>query len=336
LQKVGYDPNLVNEVIGKTPGEASIKKAEKMGILKKVRSVLFSPTKFFEKVREEVDIKEAFKYILVLALIPSIIISIIYPMIIPPEFIPLWYIIGPIIYYFFIILGFFVQAAILHLFVKLLGGKKSYSETYKASVYSYTPMMLFGYIGPFLSIMWFYRFFIGMKPGLFGYILLATVWVVFMLWSLYILVIGLSKLHEMTKKRAFVVVALFIILVILIRFGFGAFMDMLWSARLSELEERAEERIRATIVAMEEKTISIEDVYSTTAATDIMIKNTGSVNIASTELGIYIDGTAYSCTNSFSISPGDVKTCKIDVGCTDGEEVKVTSPGTPAGDLWKC
>jgi flagellin-like protein len=130
------------------------------------------------------------------------------------------------------------------------------------------------------------------------------------------------------------VVAIILLLMIVISL-IGGFM--LWFGQVSELlQRRGEERLNVTIGAME-KTIVVENVVTDGATyVNITIRNTGSIDISSRELGIYVDGNAVNCDEQDIIRVGSIWTCDVTVagGCTT--EVRVTSPGTPEGDTRKC
>jgi hypothetical protein len=76
----------------------------------------------------------------------------------------------------------FSFAGVIHLSVKLLKGKGDYSDTYKALIYSETPPYLFGWLP-----------YVGLIFGLYGF---------------YLFLKGISKLHEVSMGRAFVIAIL--------------------------------------------------------------------------------------------------------------------------------
>jgi hypothetical protein len=98
----------------------------------------------------------------------------------------------------FVVLFGFIYAGALHIFAKLLRGVGNYSQTYKAFIYSCTPSLLLSWIphiGP-----------------------------LFALWAWYLGIKGLSKLHNVSMLRAFVItlmpimvpVVLMVILVLIV------------------------------------------------------------------------------------------------------------------------
>lgn len=88
------------------------------------------------------------------------------------------------------LIGSFIVSGILHISVYLLGGKKGYEKTYKAFVYAVTPLMIF---------LWF-----------------PLVNLVFMLWSLWLEIKGLSKFQTLSLEKAFLATLLSFILLLLL------------------------------------------------------------------------------------------------------------------------
>jgi hypothetical protein len=88
------------------------------------------------------------------------------------------------------IVGNFVGAGIYHIFVVLFGGKNGYSNTYKAVCYSIAPGALLGWI-PVVNFM----------GGIY---------------SIYLLVKGISILQDMTPRRALLTVLVPIIVAVVI------------------------------------------------------------------------------------------------------------------------
>lgn len=170
----------------------------------KGREVLTHPSEFYKKESKKEGLKAAFIYYLLLTLF-SIILSIvfvylIYPLLfqIAPQAFPqveqqvtisqvLVYLIGS-----FVVaqIAGFVYAGILHLWIRLFKGKKAYAVTYKMYVYSRTPVVLFGWL-PYLS---------------------PVAWV----YSVYLMIVGTECLFGFSKRKAFIVYALPLALLVLI------------------------------------------------------------------------------------------------------------------------
>ena len=178
---------------------------KEMGLTEKIGNVLQSPTKFFQSVKSEVSVGNAFKYYAVIALIPTailIIIALVLSSLLSlfTAFIPgsqfFGFFLGGLAAAFFIamyIAGLvltFVGAAILHAFAYLFGARKGYENTYKAMIYGSTPAVLLGWI-PFIGI-------------------------IFGIWSLYLDIKGLSILHEISMGRAAGAVLLPVIIIIVL------------------------------------------------------------------------------------------------------------------------
>jgi hypothetical protein len=169
-----------------------------MNIIEKIKKVLFNPTEFFEEVKKEVGIGEAFKYLVIISLTYAIILMFFMAILslfmgFFPAFFGIFVFLIPLGIFSLSLIGSFVGAAILHLFVKILGGKGDYSATYKASVYSSTPSLLLGWI-PYVSLLVFvYTFYLTLK--------------------------GFSILHEISMGRAFLVLFIPALIIGLILIG---------------------------------------------------------------------------------------------------------------------
>ncbi|HSU72676.1 MAG TPA: Yip1 family protein, partial [Candidatus Binatia bacterium] len=85
-------------------------------------------------------------------------------------------IITTIISYFLTLIFSFIFVGILYLYVRIFGGKAGYAQTYNLWAYAQMPTLLFGWI-PVVS------FFAG-------------------IWSLLLLIIGTSEVHQMSRMRA--------------------------------------------------------------------------------------------------------------------------------------
>lgn len=190
----------------------------KMGLFEKIKKVTFSPSQFFEKIKKERGIGSAFVYLAILSLIYLIFLIFITSIFhFPLDLRELPYeiqeittlpttIVVILIFVFFYVFGLamsFVSAGIIHLLAKLLKGKGDYSATYKACIYGATPTYLLGWIP-----------FVGWIPTLY---------------SIYLTMKGISKLHTVSMIRAFVIVfvipliLLFILLVGIFLLFFLAF-----------------------------------------------------------------------------------------------------------------
>ncbi|MEM7826666.1 MAG: YIP1 family protein [Candidatus Aenigmatarchaeota archaeon] len=157
---------------------------KRMGILKKIKKVLLSPTEFFENVKYEVGIVDAIKYLLVLL----IIFYALEFFIVTPEF-------TFSIILFLISLTFsfgfvFFFVAIFHIGCLITGARGGYSNTFKAMVYSVTPYYLMGLcfiFGAYSDIIYTY---------------ISIPMLIFVIWSLILFIKGISILHGISTARA--------------------------------------------------------------------------------------------------------------------------------------
>ncbi|KAA0017425.1 MAG: hypothetical protein FE037_00760 [Thermoplasmata archaeon] len=166
-----------------------------MGFGEKVKGFLLSPVETFQKVKDE-DLGPLMKYFVILTLIFSILMAVIMIgltsamfSILPVKF-PfmagtaggLAAVVTFITLLISLLIGLFVGAAIVHIFVYLLGGRKGYTQTVKAIGYGMTPSLLLGWI-PFLNII------VG-------------------IWALIVEIIGIRELQEMSTGKAALAVIL--------------------------------------------------------------------------------------------------------------------------------
>lgn len=97
---------------------------------------------------------------------------------------------GAIVLYFLGLLFTFVSAAILHVSTKIVTGKGNYNASYDALAYGTTPSLLFGWI-PFVGVIaWLY--------------------------SIYVTMVGLSRLHKIGMGRALLAILLPVVIVLII------------------------------------------------------------------------------------------------------------------------
>jgi|TARA_Y100000310_G_scaffold2857_1_gene3826 hypothetical protein len=156
----------------------------KIKIFSKLGLILFQPKKFYEKIKEmETDLFGALKYIVIFLAFFSVFrmistqyqyaSSLIDIIMIPFQSFFMWAIfcIGLLAYQFILV-------GILHLIVKIVGGKSGYYQTFKAFVYGFTPILLIGWI-----------------PNIF-------VLIPILLYSLILQIVGISKLQEISYIRA--------------------------------------------------------------------------------------------------------------------------------------
>ena len=162
-------------------------------LVEKVKAVILQPGKFFERVRGEKDIWTSFKYVAILSLVSLVVGIIGYSMNFGSAlsgiatYVPMLASfsasigIGSAIVSYIISLAMtFVSAGIIHIIAKLLNGKGNYTATYKAMAYSSTPSLLLGWV-PWIGIIAY-------------------------LYSLYLGIVGVSKLHSVSMLRSILIV----------------------------------------------------------------------------------------------------------------------------------
>jgi len=161
---------------------------ENLDFFNKVKGFFLSPIQTFQDVKDEA-MRGALRYfiawLIIYSILFAIIISLMGPVINPGPIQPIFDItvgiFGAIALFFIVlisgIIGLVIGAAIMHLFVILVGGKQGYAQTLKATVYAATPMYLIGWI-PLL----------GFAGGI---------------WSFILVILGLRELHGISTGRAF-------------------------------------------------------------------------------------------------------------------------------------
>ncbi len=166
-----------------------------IGFGEKIKGFLISPVETFQKVKDE-DLGPVLKYYVILVVIFSILNAIIMGTMssaitsMMPMKMPLMGAAGGglaavtmfIGFLILLIVGLFIGAAIIHIFVILLGGKKGYTQTTKALAYGMTPQLLLGWIP-----------FIGIIAGI---------------WALIVEILGIRELQEMSTGKAVLAVIL--------------------------------------------------------------------------------------------------------------------------------
>jgi hypothetical protein len=265
-------------------------------LLEKIKKVIFHPNEFFESVKTEAGIMEAFKFFVIVSLVYLVFTIILFfatPSMIVSGFLsfgPFSGLLGgvsiPIFIYISLIVSIFVGAAIIHIVAMLLGGKGDYSATYKALAYAATPSLLAGWI-PFLGIL----------AGLY---------------SLFLAIIGISKLHQVTLARAFVIVITPVIIFIVL---ITAFSWIFTSMFIGTIKENLPSGLS------ELKLISIVDSFCLTDGNvNIIIKNVGFSTINSKEISVVKDDIPLTygqfTVDKTEISPGATATIKVP--CTTG------------------
>ena len=178
-----------------------------MDFIELIKGFLLSPVETFQKVRKA-DLGDALRYYMILVVIHAVLNVIISLValsaiwaafssifenlgIAVPAMVGFGIIIAAILMIFVYLLVLFIGAAWLHLWVYLLGGRKGYIETLKAIGYGNTPFMLLGWI------------------PLIGF-------VIGMIWSFILAILGVRELQTMSTGRAAGAVILAVVVFFLI------------------------------------------------------------------------------------------------------------------------
>lgn len=165
-----------------------------MGLVEKIKKVTLSPSEFFDRIKYEKGVGAAFKYLAILSLV-NLIVGLVGYFLSIPSLSPLGSLmallpflgnlatligVGAVVAnYISTLIISFISAGFICIFARLLKGKGDYSATYRALTYANTPSLLLGWV-PWVGIIFgLYSFYLGLK--------------------------GISKLHEVSMGRAFVI-----------------------------------------------------------------------------------------------------------------------------------
>lgn len=160
-----------------------------MNYFDKIKRILIKPIDFFGgDLKREKGVGKALKFYaifmffnLTLALLIALLFKFVtdaFGLTIYEESTLFYVLIMPAIY--FVLIGFvFIWTGIIHLWVKLFGGREDYTKTFQTLIYSSTPSVLFGWIP-----------LIGDLTGIYSFVLL---------------VIGVSEVHKMSKLKSFLI-----------------------------------------------------------------------------------------------------------------------------------
>ncbi|MBW2982293.1 YIP1 family protein [Candidatus Woesearchaeota archaeon] len=163
-----------------------------MDMIDKIIKVLTKPFDFFESLKKEKGIKDAFVYLVILSLIATVLavvvgyffqgfsLSLVSKLLgidMPQEQFSFGYLfIWAIISYSIGLAASFLVAGLLHVWILIFGGKADYNKTYQLYIYTRTPGFVFGWIPVLSSLIWIY--------------------------NLVLLIIGTEKVHEISRLRA--------------------------------------------------------------------------------------------------------------------------------------
>lgn len=179
--------------------------------LNKIKQILSKPTKFFSNLKEK-TLQDAFLYYVILSaftVVMSYIMFLIFGDVVTKTIFNMLKLDIPmqefgtirmfgqfVLGYIFGILGSFIGAAFLFVWLLIFGGNKGYNKAYQLMVYSQTPSLLFKWI-PFLGIF-------------------ASIY------SFVLLVIGTKKIYNFSTAIAILIYLIPVILAFIIAFIFAS------------------------------------------------------------------------------------------------------------------
>jgi hypothetical protein len=288
LLKRGWPETEVNEAIQMATGQMiNTPKTiggptTHMGLLTKMIKILTSPSEFFEAAKAD-HIGDALKYYAVIAIIPTaimIVIALILPTVLMQALSPdlssvisgsagsaqnamlmglfaqmlTGLILGMVIVgYFISLIATFIVAGIYHVLVLLFGGKRPYGETYKAFTYASTPFLIIGWIAIPLMLV-----------HIFVYVAAA---IVIGIWSLVVMIKGLSRLQEISAGRAAAVIFTPVIVILVIVALLGVFTVASYPG----------------VLGGQSFSIPPNGAFCTNGRISVVVANTGSTSISSND-----------------------------------------------------
>ncbi|MEM5878184.1 MAG: Yip1 family protein [candidate division WOR-3 bacterium] len=180
-------------------------------IFDKISGVLSKPEGFFNYVKNEQGIQNAFLFFALVSLV-NLVGNFILSFILPEAYTITQIISG----YIGSLILIFVLALVFHLFLKMFGGKASYEATFRAYAYAMTPTLLFGWI-PFFGVL-------------------------ALLYTIYLVTKGFSIVHEIGMGAAFFafilpIVILIILIVLLLGFAILGFFAGQYANMADEVSE---------------------------------------------------------------------------------------------------
>lgn len=162
-----------------------------MDFIGTVRSIIFSPGKFFDGAKGQKQITPAFTTYAISVVIGAILLALVQLAVRPsflgiqlePPAILLNIVLGIII----ALVAIFIGSGIIHIFAPHLGGKNGFYRTFNTLAYGLVPAELLAWLVAFHLI-----------AGIVIGILLA-------IWSTVLLVMGIRRLHEVSLGRAILI-----------------------------------------------------------------------------------------------------------------------------------
>ena len=177
-------------------------------LLTKAKGFIVNPVESFQQARAD-ETRRVLTYFIQLLLFDAIMTAIVslleylvFPMAVPPIFGPLL----PVVMFVGVLIGGMILLLVftiwVHILVYVAGGRKDILQTFKALTYGLTPSFLLHWI-PLIGI-------------------------VFDLWSIVLMILGIRELQEISSSRALVVmiIAVMVPLVILLIIAMYLFVAM--------------------------------------------------------------------------------------------------------------
>ena len=148
---------------------------------------MLTPQQYFQRIKKE-KLREVLIFYLIFTVLTAVPASLYYlqQFLLPARWLPAAVVVDLLLSFG----GIFLFGALVHLCLRILGGKGNYYDTLKGYIYGSTPNMLWSI--PYLLITLAY-------PSKLLNILLTIV----AIYSLYLQVTGLSVLHKISKWKAF-------------------------------------------------------------------------------------------------------------------------------------
>jgi len=166
--------------------------AKNMTLVEKVQGIIRTPEKFFKSVEKEKSIKPAFVFDAVITAV-SVAISYVIGLAVGGVFSANTAsgVSGVVFNWIFGMIFGFVCVGFFHIFIRLLGGKGKYLDTYKALIYASAISLL-----TLVSMVFFGFGLAGMAIGVLSAVAVS-------IWCLYVTLKGVSILHKISMFRAF-------------------------------------------------------------------------------------------------------------------------------------
>jgi len=189
---------------------------------RKVKHVLVSPSNFFEKVKKEKGLKHPIRYLVVFLLITQLFMVFYYFKHTFAKFgfnvnLSLaTYILVYILTTIFTLFISFIRPALTNFFIRMFSDDNKFEDTYKAMIYGLTPDYL---ATPFFVItMIFLSATILLKNNLLlvVFIIAAIITLIAAIYSLYLRIYGVAKLHKISMLKSFLCIYIFPLLLIIV------------------------------------------------------------------------------------------------------------------------